>query len=161
MQLRLQEILAFLPSADYIYKITHPEGAFHFIEMPDIHPDSSPESLGAGSYLRNPTVADDAMARPMKATADGGSELSEEFLQAISNGQGVLLLEANAATDQSFELIISKKKGGEQIARIPRAVPVVIEDNPEHFYWHLNLRPAADGGTPGAVEPLQYADPSR
>jgi hypothetical protein len=150
VQLRLEQILAVLPADKYIYKVSHPTGAFHFIEMPDMHPDSSPEAQGAGSYLRNPTMADDAMARPMNDTAGQGSELTAEYLNAAKDGMGVLLFEAKSATNQSFELIISKKDGGGEVGRITRAMPVEIVDV-EKLYWQANIRPAAYGQTPGAV----------
>ena len=150
VQLRTKELLAALPADKYTYKISHPTGAFHFIEMPDVHPDSSPLAQGAGAYLRNPTMAGEAMARPMLDTAGQGAELSAEYLNVAKDDTGVLLFEAKSATNQSFELIISKKDGGAEIARITRAMPVEIADV-EKMFWRANIRPAAYGQTPGAV----------
>jgi hypothetical protein len=150
VQLQIKEVLAALPSDKYTYEISHPTGAFHFIEMPDVHPDSSPEAQGAGSYLRNPTMADDAMARPMNDTAGQGSELTAEYLNAAKDGMGVLLFEAKSATNQSFELIITKKSDSTEVGRITRAMPVEIVDV-EKMFWRANIRPAAYGQTPGAI----------
>ena len=150
VQLRIKEILAVLPADKYTYKVSHPMGAFHFIEMPDVHPDSSPLAQGAGAYLRNPTMADDAMARPMLDTAGQGAELTAEYLNAAKDGMGVLLFEAKSATNQSFELIISKKDGGGEVGRITRAMPVEMVDV-EKMFWRANIRPAAFGQTPGAI----------
>ena len=150
VQLRIKEILAVLPADKYTYKISHPTGAFHFIEMPDVHPDSSPLAQGAGAYLRNPTMADEAIARPMQDTAGQGAELTAEYLNAAKDGMGVLLFEAKSPTNQSFELIISKKDGGGEVGRITRAMPVVMEDV-EKMFWRANIRPAAYGQTPGAI----------
>jgi hypothetical protein len=155
VQLRIQELLEVLPPAEHSYKISDPDGAFHFIEMPDIHPDS--QSLGAGSYLRNSGVAEEAVAGSisgeMKATAGEGAELSAGFLAACLEGRGILLFEAVAETQNSFELVVSKKNGGGEVARIRRALPVEIVTNPEAYYWRLNLRPAADGQNVGDAEP--------
>jgi len=151
VQLLLKEILTVLPADKYTYKIFHPTGAFHFIEMPDVHPESSPEAQGAGAYLRNSTMADEALARPMLDTAGQGTELTAEYLNAAKDGKGVLLFEAKSATNQSFVLIISKKYGGAEIARIARAMPVEIVDV-EKMFWRANIRPAAYGQTPGAIQ---------
>lgn len=151
VQLRIKEILTVLPVEKYSYKISHPTGAFHFIEMPDVHPNSSPEAQGAGAYLRNTTMADDAILRhPMLDTAGQGAELTEAYLNAAKDGMGVLLFEAKSATNKSFELIISKKDGGGEVGRITRAMPVEIADV-EKLFWQTNIRPAAYGQTPGAV----------
>jgi hypothetical protein len=149
VQLRIKEMLKVLPEDEYTYKISHPTGAFHFIEMPDVHPDSNPEAQGAGSYLRNQTMADDAMARPMNDTAGDGSELSIEYLDAVKNDMGVLLFESTSATNQSFELIVTKNGGGE-VARITRAIPVEMVEV-EKMFWRSNIRPAAAGQAPEAV----------
>jgi hypothetical protein len=150
VQLRIKEVLAALPADKYTYKISHPTGAFHFIEIPDVHPDSSPLAQGAGAYLRNPTMADDAMARPMLDTAGQGAELTAEYLNAAKDGMGILLFEAKSATNQSFELIITKKSDSTEVGRITRAMPVEIVDV-EKMFWRANIRPAAYGQTPGAV----------
>jgi hypothetical protein len=139
-----------LPPNEYSYRISHPTGALNFIEMPNVQPDSSPDGQGAGSYLRNQTMADEAMARPMNDTAGVGSELSIEYLDAVKNDMGVLLFESKSATNQSFELIVSKKSDSSEMARIPseawmNLVPV------EDMFWRANIRPAANGQTPGAV----------
>jgi len=152
VQLRIKEVLAALPSDKYTYKISHPTGTFHFIEMPDVHPDSSPEAQGAGAYLRNPTMADDAVSRPMLDTAGQGAELTAEYLNAAKDGMGALLFEAKSATNQSFELIITKKSSGAEIASILRPLPVEIVENPESMYWRANIRPAAYGQAPSAVQ---------
>jgi hypothetical protein len=150
--LHLKEVLATLPADKYTYKISHPTGAFHFIEMPDVHPDSSPKAQGAGSYLQNPTMAEDAMARPMSDTAGKGAELSAEYLGAVKNGMGVLLFEAKSATNQSFELIVSEKGKGGEVARIVRALPVEMVESPESLYWHVNIREVVKGKAPGDVQ---------
>ena len=150
VQLRLKEMLTALPADKYTYKISHPTGAFHFIEMPSVQPDSSPEAQGAGSYLKNPTMADEAIARPMLDTTGQGAELTEEYLNAAKDGAGVLLFETKSATNQCFELIVSKKEGGAEVARVSRAMPVEM-GNVESLIWQANIRPAASGQTPGAV----------
>lgn len=136
VQLRLEQLLEVLPSNGYIYRISHPTGAFHFIEIPTIQPDSQ-RSNGAGSSLADESKAAEAMNNQMKDTAGEGSELSAEYLDAVKNGMAVLLFESKSATNQSFELIVSKKGGGE-IVRISRALPVEIDDV-EKMYWRSNM----------------------
>jgi hypothetical protein len=155
VQLRFSQLLWAFPSREYSYKIIHPTGAFHFIEMPNVHPDSNPEAQGAGSYLRNSTIGDEALSRPMLDTAGQGAELSMEFLSAAIENRGVLLFEAKSATNQSFELVIVKKDNGQEVARISRALPVEMEEV-EKMYWRANIRSAAYGQQVGAnvvVEP--------
>ena len=153
VQLRIKELLEVLPPEEHTYKISHPTGALHFIEMPNVQPDSQ-RINGAGSYLADETKAAEAMARPMKDTAGNGSELSAEYLDAVKNGMGVLLFESKAATDQSFELIVSKNGGGE-VARIARALPIELDDV-EKMYWRANIRPAAYG-QPTPTDPVPPA----
>jgi len=158
VQLRLGQIFGDFSPFEYSYKIVHPTGAFRFIEMANVHPDSNPEAQGAGSYLRDSAMADDAMLNPMRDTAGQGAELSIEFLSAAVNNMGVLLFEAKSPTNQSFELVISKKDNGQEIVRISRALPVEI-DGVEKMYWRANIRPAAYGqqiGTNSVVEPANY-----
>jgi hypothetical protein len=152
IELRLKKILEILPAAAYSYTISHPTGAFHFIEMPNVQPGSSPEGQGAGSYLKNPAMVDEVMTRQMHDTAGQGTKLSAPYLDAAKVGEGILLFEAASETDQSFELIITKKNGGAEIARIPRALPLEMVNNPESMYWRLNIRPAAMGQAPGNVQ---------
>lgn len=152
VELDLRAILAALPTNAYEYFIAHPAGAFNFIEMPDIQPDSQPQSTGAGSYLANSLSAADALTRPLKSTAGAGSKLGHPYLTAAANGAGALLIEARSATQAPPSLIIKKRKGGQLIANIPWALPVETAAV-ENFYWRLNIRPAAAGNPSGDAVP--------
>lgn len=120
--------------------------------MPDIQPDSQPQSTGAGSYLANSLSAADALTRPLKSTAGAGSKLGHPYLTAAANGAGALLIEARSATQAPPSLIIKKRKGGQLIANIPWALPVETAAV-ENFYWRLNIRPAAAGNPSGDAVP--------
>jgi hypothetical protein len=151
VQLRNKELLRIFPNGNYEHIIEHPEGAFNFIEMPDIQPNSDGGSsgFGAGSYLRNPVVEADAMQRSiqglMKSTGDGGSELGIAFLDACENERGVLLFEATKATTVSIRYKIKKRSDGKEVAIVMRALPVSIAKNPASYQYLLDLAPAADG----------------
>ena len=56
---------------------------------------------------------------------------------------GILLLEAKSATNQSFELISSKKDGGAEIGRIARATVEIVDV--EKMFWRAHIQPAAHG----------------
>jgi hypothetical protein len=149
IQLLMEKVLAMLPANEYSYWISHPMGALRFMEMPNVQP-SSQRLSGAGSYLADESVAAEAMTRPLRETAGQGSELTPEYLDAVKNGKGVLLFESSSATNQSFELIITKKSDNSEMARVPseawmNLVPV------EHMYWQANIRSVANGGAPGEV----------
>jgi pimeloyl-ACP methyl ester carboxylesterase len=152
VQLRLKELLAVLPPEKYSYRIAHPEGAFHFIEMPLVQPDSGPQGQGAGSYLANRAMADFALERAMLNTEDMGAELSPDYLFSAKSGMGVILVEAKSATNQPFEIIISEKKKRKEVVRILRALPVEIVENPESLYWRVNIRDVVKGDQPGEVK---------
>jgi len=151
VHLAIQSLLEIFPSALYEYRISHPTGAFNFIEMPMIQPDSSPAENGAGSYLANPAIAQEAVNRPMSSTANAGDELSLEYLDAAAGGMGILLFEAVHGTNQSFELVVSSRNNNDEVIRIPRALPVHMKDV-EKLFWRLDLRGAADGNEPGALQ---------
>ena len=150
VQAHLRQILEILPPNKYEFFITHPAGAFNFIEMPDIQPESQPQSMGAGSYLANAQIAEDALRRPLKNTQGAGSKLGHPFLTAAANERGILLIEAKAATTTPPSLVIKKRKDGQTIATIPWALPIETADV-EKFYWRVNIRPAALGQPAGAV----------
>ncbi len=151
IQLQMEKILAIFPANEYIYKISHPVGALNFIEMPNVEP-SSDRITGAGSYLAAESKSIEALTRPTKVTAGNGSELTIEYLEAVKNRKGVLLFESKLASNQSFELIISKKSDNSEMARLPseswmNLVPV------EQMYWQANIRSAASGQSPKEVHP--------
>jgi len=121
------------------------------------------EGNGAGSYLANEDKGRDALSKPLKETAGEGAELSQEYLTAAAEGKGVILFEAIQATNQSFELIVTKKSDKSKMARIPsekwmNMVPV------EDMYWYVNIRGAmmkdaptpADNNTTPAVAVAQH-----
>jgi alpha-tubulin suppressor-like RCC1 family protein len=145
VQLRFGKLLEVLPPAEYSYRVSHPTGALNFIEMPNIQPDSQ-RINGAGSYLADGSSAVEAMTRPLNETAGNGTELTAEYLDAVENGMGVLLFESRSATNQSFELVISKNSDKSEMARIPsegwmNLVPV------EDMFWYANIRGAVESGS--------------
>ncbi len=152
VQLRIKKLLELFPSATHDYKISHPTGAFHFIEMPTIQPDSQRESTGAGSYLANETMAQFAMGQPMNDTAGQGTALTEGYLAAIENGMGVLIFESTEETNQSFELIVTKKQGGNTRAHIKDVLKMKTK-KVENLYWRANIRPAAYNQPVPAIVP--------
>jgi len=144
--LDLKAILAALPNNTYEYFISHPTGAFNFIEMPSIQPDSQPQGSGAGSYLINPNIITEVFNRPLKSSTGTGSKLGHPYLTAAANGAGALLIEVKSATDIPPSLVIKKRKTGQLIANIPWALPVETAAV-ESLYWRLNIRFAALGQT--------------
>jgi hypothetical protein len=145
VQLRLADILEILPADQYSYVISHATGALNFLEMPTVEPESQRGFYGAGSYLANEDMAYEAMGRSdqgkMKSTAGEGSELSGEYLEAAKNGKGVLLIEAKKETEQSFELVVSERQTGLNIARI-KDICKLSTKKVEKLYWRADLRPA-------------------
>ena len=156
LKLDIAALLEAFPPGEYTYVLAHSEGAFNFIEMPFLVPDSSPEGLGAGAYLRRFDVAMEAVANPGNHATETDGELSVFFLAEVAKGNGVLLVEASKATQQPLQLIL--KKGQEEKIRF--GMPTSIDLLQKMYRWG-NTRGAAGGSVARPTnfnEPPNYPD---
>ncbi len=152
LKLDIAKLLEKFPAGEYRYILSHPAGAFKFIEMPELVPDSSPDGMGAGSYLRNRNIAMDAVGTDCKTATEEGGEISIPFLVACADGNGVLLLEAGLQTQAPLELIL--KEGDEEKIRF--AMPVSPDEIKKMYRW-VNLRAVTQGPV---AEPTNLSQPA-
>ena len=159
--LDIKQLLAVLPPSDTVkYKVKHAEGALNFVEsnLTRAHaldyqrPAASPAgsgwlTTGFGIQLRQ--APGEAQTQRMSVT---GVTLSPEFIDAIQNHDGgVILVEGRAPTTQPLVLSV-EKPDGTVIAHI--SLPISISPV-ENMYRRLNLREGPDAPTdaPDASSP--------
>lgn len=154
IELRIRNLLKLFPAKDYSYKITHPEGAFNYVELPDIQPNSHPDTNGAGSYLSNPDVGDEAIMKGLKSTdEDRAVELDDDYLAAIGDGKGVILIESTKETDIEPFITITDRISEKVLVKIPWVLKLRSRAVMQYI-WQVNIKNAADGKEiPPAIPP--------
>ncbi len=148
LYLNLESALSSLPHEEFTYRLKHSQGAFKFLEVPEIVPDGNPETDGPGSFIRSLDLATHLSNHPLMDASSSGQDLSEEMLDALEQGRGILLLEANRETTEPLQLEILK--GTDSLATIDFPVRV---SRVEGMYRHVDLRGIPteyDGGATNA-----------
>ena len=135
LHLDVEALLDTLPAPEYTYRLKHSQSAFKFVEIAEIVPDGEPEIDGAGSFIRSLDLAESLASEALKTASPSGQNLTEAILNALGNGEGILLLEATRETTEPLQLEILK--GSAPLATID--FPVRIS-KVEDMYRHVDLR---------------------
>lgn len=111
--LDIEKVIKAYPSDRYEYVLRNADGAFNFALAPDLYPDSNPEVNGAGSFWRSIDQARICRNLPVTRIGDTGVKLPRSFIQGLSRGQGIILMEC--AKPGKATLILEVQRGGSKV----------------------------------------------
>lgn len=153
LYLDLGELLKGFPPERCDYRLSHPDGAIHYVEVPFVNPRLG---RGAAAHLVDIGVAT-ALAGAKGHSTRKGTKLTPAFLNAVAAGRGLVLCEGVLDNDKPLYLEI-EPEGGEPVwVRLSLRINRV-----EAMYRHLNLRDQlpdpGDHGNPGKL-PTRLGDP--
>ncbi len=149
-------LTALPPSGSIKYKLQHEGNVLNFVytDLTRDHAlDYQTQPLTTGFGFNFDRAPGEAQATQITAT---GATLSDEFLTRITDeDQGVILIEAGAATDKPLVLSVEKDDG-----TVLTEVKLPLQISPvEEMFRHLNLREGADAAT-GVVGERRDAGPA-
>lgn len=157
VQLEIRSLIEVFPPSDSEYRITHPNGAIHWVE-------TGLSTNNVRAFLTDPDTTDqlkNAMTRDTAALAP--STLSTNFLASIYGdpAKGILLIEGAATTTEPLQIEIWR--GGAKQLVIP--FHLSIKGIEEMFRWVnlrgvANLDPASNSAPIGAItRPTNITEP--
>lgn len=157
LHLDLVGLFKHYPPEHYRYVLRHEDRALKYAEVPFANPRGAG---GAASHLINVQTAG-YLKREDTYRTNGSNALSDELLEAIRNGRGMILCEGSNISDKPLLLEIHTKRGE---PHTPIEFPIKIS-RVEQMYRHANLRDQIVNpmdpekrGDPGSL-PTQTGDP--
>lgn len=153
LHLNLRGVLRKFPADRCKYRLRHPDGAIHYVEVPFANPL---QGQGAASHLLDIGTAT-ALADDIAYSTREEKVLTAAFLDALAQGMGMVLCEGVLDTDKPLYLEIEPKGGQPVWIRLSLRINRV-----EAMYRHLNLRDQLpnpdDHGDRGKL-PTRLGDP--
>jgi hypothetical protein len=139
LHLDLKYVLEVLPSDAYKYVLKHEQETLKFFEYPAALIDGSDSENAPDSHLRNIAQARIFKEKNLKLASTQGVELSAVMLEALKDGEGIILCETVWKGEQPLVLEIIKKSGNNSVAQIEFPMSVTtVQDMYRKKYFSPN-----------------------
>ena len=152
LHLNLKQVLENLPEDGYKYCLKHKDSAIKFREISETKLEEDYNNKGTAAYLKNLEKAKSLTDSSLKEANSDGTMLSNDMLEALKKGEGILICEVVKETDEPLVLII--KSDDDETVLGELELPLKTSEV-EKMYRHGNMRNQVAGGSGGLRTQLQ------